>query len=122
MADEAEPGGTTQLAAAISDALVALHVRYYGKGPKEARTYFGGDYVFCVLVEPFTTVEQTLIEVGWQQSVRSMRQSFQDAMKVRFTKAIEELTGRRVSAFMSQTDVGPDLAVEIFKFEGSGAD
>jgi uncharacterized protein YbcI len=106
-----------QLAAAISDAIVRMHRQYYGKGPSEAKTFLVGDFCFCVLKEPFTTVEQTLIEVGRQQSVRDVRQSFQDAMAIKFKQAVEELSGREVIAFMSQTHVGPDMAVEAFQFE-----
>jgi uncharacterized protein YbcI len=36
-------------------------------------------------------------------------------MSQRFKKIVSDLTGREVIAFMSQTHVGPDLAVEIFQ-------
>jgi uncharacterized protein YbcI len=104
-----------QLAAAISDAIVQLHVNYYGKGPTHAKTYINDRMVMCVLSNPFTTVEQTLIEVGRLTAVREMRQVFQDSMSGKFKKAVEELTQREVVAFMSQTHVGPDMAVEIFQ-------
>lgn len=104
-----------QLAAAISDAIVQLHVSYYGKGPTHAKTYINDRMVMCVLSNPFTTVEQTLIEVGRLEAVREMRQVFQDSMSGKFKKVVEELTQREVVAFMSQTHVGPDMAVEIFQ-------
>lgn len=117
-----EQGPSARTEAAISDALTQLHVRYYGKGPRETKTYLQGDFVFCVLQDPFTTVEHTLIEVGRRLDVREMRQNFQDAMTVKFKAAVEELTGRKVSAFLSQTHVGPDMAVEMFKFDDIDAD
>ena len=43
-----------------------------------------------------------------------MRAAFQDAVADRFTGAIEELTDRKVVAFMSQAHVDPDLAIEVF--------
>lgn len=110
-----------RLAAAISDAIVKLHSTYYGKGPREAKTYLGDDYIFCVLKDPFTTVEQTLIEIGHEQGVRDVRQSFQDAMAIKFAQAVEELAGREVVAFMSQTHAGPDLAIEVFKLDEQGS-
>lgn len=117
MSSEGVPLTGNRLAAAISDSISQLHARYYGKGPREAKTYLGDDFIFCVLSEPFTTVEQTLIEVGRQHDVRQMRQVFQDAMERRFKQAVEELTGKTVSTFMSQTHVGPDMAIEVFKID-----
>jgi uncharacterized protein YbcI len=108
-----------RVAAAISDAISQLHVHYYGRGPRAAKTYLGDDFIFCVLADPFTTVEQTLIEVGRLRDVRDMRQAFQDAMEGRFRQAVEQVTGRKVDAFMSQTHVGPDMAVEIFKLQAA---
>jgi uncharacterized protein YbcI len=35
-------------------------------------------------------------------------------MRPEFTKAVEEITGRTVIAFMSQVHLDPDLAAEIF--------
>ena len=40
------------------------------------------------------------------------------AMKVRYSKMIEELTGRKVLAFLSQAPVEPDLTVEMFLLDG----
>ena len=37
-----------------------------------------------------------------------------------FTKAVEEITGRRVIAFMSQIHFDPDMAAEIFVLEPDG--
>lgn len=117
MPPDPEPLTGGRLGAAISDAITQVHSRYYGKGPREAKTYVQDDFVFCVLSDPFTTVEKTLIEVGRQTDVRNVRQAFQDAMENEFKQAVEALAGRRVKSFMSQTHVGPDLAIEIFSLE-----
>jgi uncharacterized protein YbcI len=39
-------------------------------------------------------------------------------METRYSKMIEELTGRKVLAFLSQTHVEPDLSVEMFLMDG----
>jgi uncharacterized protein YbcI len=70
--------------------------------------------VICVLRDGLTTVEKTLFEQGRRDAVREMRAAFQEAVSERFIGVIEELTGRRVLAFMSQAHVGPDLAIEVF--------
>ena len=47
-----------------------------------------------------------------------MRRDFQRMMKVRYSEMIEELTGRKVLAFLSQAHVEPDLTVEMFLMDG----
>jgi uncharacterized protein YbcI len=39
------------------------------------------------------------------------------AMRERFSAAIEEISGRKVIAFMSQVHFDPDLAAEVFVLE-----
>jgi uncharacterized protein YbcI len=43
-----------------------------------------------------------------------MRHDFQRIMTRRFTETIEELTHRKVLAFLSQAHVEPDITIEIF--------
>ena len=62
----------------------------------------------------FTPLEQTLMDGDLPERVVAMRHDFQTVAKDRFTHTIEELTGRRVVAFLSQAHVEPDLTVEIF--------
>ena len=39
-------------------------------------------------------------------------------MKERYTEMIEQLTDRKVLAFLSQAHVEPDLTIEIFLMDG----
>jgi uncharacterized protein YbcI len=112
-ADEAfQPAG--RVLAEISNSMVRLYREHFGKGPTGAKTYVLDDLVICVLRDGLTTVEKTLFEQGRGHAVREMRAAFQDAVGDRFTGVVEQLTGRRVVAFMSQAHVGPDLAIEVF--------
>jgi hypothetical protein len=43
-------------------------------------------------------------------------------MEGRFTTLVEEATGRKVIAFMSQVTFGPDMAAEIFVLEPERGD
>jgi uncharacterized protein YbcI len=43
-------------------------------------------------------------------------------MRPAFTKAVEEIIGRRVVAFMSQVHFAPDMAAEVFVLEPEGDD
>jgi uncharacterized protein YbcI len=106
-----------EVLARISTGLVQLHSRYYGKGPTKAKTHRVNDTVISILRGGFTTVERTLIDQGNVDAVYDMRRSFQAAMEDQFTGVVEEATGRRVIAYMSQIHQDPDLAVEIFMLE-----
>jgi uncharacterized protein YbcI len=103
-----------QLAAAISNAIVGIHSKHYGKGPTKAKTYLIDDSIVCVMQDVFTTVERTLIDQGKGDLVREVRTTFQYTMRDEFTDAIGSIVGRRVRAFMSQIDCNSDIAIEFF--------
>jgi uncharacterized protein YbcI len=103
-----------QLAAAISNAMVGIHSKHYGKGPTKAKTYLVDDVVVTVMSDVFTTVERTLIDNGKAELVRDVRTTFQYTMRSEFTDAIEQITGREPRAFISQIDWEADIAVEVF--------
>jgi uncharacterized protein YbcI len=103
--------------AQISTGLVRLHSRYYGKGPTKAKTHVVNDTVVSILQGGFTTVERTLLDTGEAESVLQVRSSFQHAMEDEFRRVVEEATGRKVIAYMSQVHVDPDMAVELFVLE-----
>lgn len=103
--------------AAITTGLVQLHSRYYGKGQTQAKTHLVNDTVICLLHGGLTTVERTLIDAGRAESVHEIRRSFQGAMSEEFKAVVENATGRKVIAYMSQIHTSPDLAVEIFLLE-----
>jgi uncharacterized protein YbcI len=117
--DAPHVGGGTR--ARISNALVGLHTRHYGKGPKAAKTWLVDDTVVCILRDPFTRVELTLIKEGQKDAVFTMRDRFQSAMRDEFTGVVEEATGRQVIAYMSQINVDPDLSVELFVLQPSAS-
>ncbi|MGA9635301.1 MAG: Na-translocating system protein MpsC family protein [Solirubrobacterales bacterium] len=114
-----EPGGDGpgSLRADISTAIVGLYKRHYGKGPTHCRTYLEPDLVIVVLGEGYTPGEQTMFEAGKWHEVRDARQVWQDSMEGRFGGTIEELTGRKVAAFLSANRQDPDFAVELFVLE-----
>ena len=65
--------------------------------------------------EIYTPLERTPIEGGRPDLVHEARLASQAMM--RDTAIVEEATGRRVRAFLSQNHIGPDIAVEIFVLE-----
>ena len=103
---------------AVTEAMVDLHERYHGRRPVTARTQMmGDDMLACLLGEVYTDVEKTMIELQKKALVHETRSAFQRAMEQRFIGAIERITGRQVSRFISTHHVGPDLAVELFLLE-----
>jgi uncharacterized protein YbcI len=104
----------TRQAAAIGNAITRLHRERYGRGATTTRTVFQRNHVVAFLEDIYTPMERTLIEADDWEQVKATRQSFQMAMGPQFSKAVEEITGRTVIAFMSQVHLDPDLAAEIF--------
>ena len=107
-----------ELLSTISNRMVQLHKQYYGKGPTKARSYVVGDLVVCLMRGGFTRAEQTLIDSGRASLVHEQRGEFQLALKEEFVSSIQEITGRRVIAFMSNTHDDPPLIMETFLLEG----
>ena len=113
------PLGGGHLLAAISTRIVAILRDHYGRGPMKAKTYALDDIIVVVMRgSGFTPLEKTIMESGQPQRVVDMRHDFQHIMTERFTETIEELTGRRVTAFLSQAHVDPDITIEIFFVDG----
>jgi uncharacterized protein YbcI len=105
------------LRSAISQAIVRIHAEHYGKGATQAKTYVWDNLVVTVLRDVLTTAERTLVGVGRTDKVRDIRTTFQVTMESTFRSTVERLTGRRVHAFMSQTDPATGLGVEVFVLE-----
>lgn len=111
-----------QLAAAVSNAIVGIHSKHYGKGPTKAKTYLIDDMVVCVMQDVFTTVERTLIDAGKGDLVREVRTTFQYSMRDEFRGAVFDIVGRRPVSFMSQIDCAADMAIEFFLLENGVTD
>jgi uncharacterized protein YbcI len=100
--------------AAISNAMVGLKKDFYGKGPTKAKTFLNDNYVFCVMEGGLTRNEQTLIERGHEDLVRTYRLRFQEAMEGPTVEAVQRITGRNVIGYHSQIVFNPERAFEIF--------
>lgn len=118
-ADERDDLRGGPLLAAISNELVGLYRRYYGRGPTRARTVMVEDVVLCRLLDPFTTAERTLIDRGRLYEVSASRRAFQQELRGEFLEVVQRLTGQRVVAFLSDVHANPDMVVEMFFLEGA---
>jgi uncharacterized protein YbcI len=106
-----------ELLSSISTRIVGLLREHYGRGPMRAKTYVLDDLVVCVMRNGFIPIEETMMESGKQDQVLEMRRDFQKMMGLRYKEVVEELTGRKVAAFLSQAHIEPDLTLEIFLLE-----
>jgi uncharacterized protein YbcI len=120
MSEQKPTGALGEALAEISNALVGLHKRFYGKGPVRAKTFLVDNTVLCLLEGGFTIVERTLIEIGRDEVVRDLRHNFQLAMQEQFTQVVEDRLDRRVVAYLSQVHTDPDVAIELFMLEPTG--
>jgi uncharacterized protein YbcI len=108
--------------ASIGNAITRLHRDHYGRGATTTRTVMQRNYIAVFLEDIYTPVERTLIDAGDAEQVKVTRQAFQMAMREPFSSAVEEITGRKVRAFMSQVHFDPDMAVEVFVLEPSASE
>ena len=114
-----DPLGGGHLLAAISTSIVGILREHYGRGPMKAKTYALDDIIVVVMRgSGFTPLEQTIMDSGEPHRVIAMREDFQRVMAERYKQTIEELTGRKVLAFLSQAHVEPDITMEIFFIDG----
>lgn len=95
---------------AVTDAMVALHLRYHGRFPATAKTVeLGDDLLACTLGGTSTEVEKTMIELRREPEAHDARSDSHTYIDV-----VQRLSGRTVLAFIFDYQVGPDLAVELF--------
>jgi len=115
---EAEP--STSVRTQLANAMTGLKKKYYGKGPTAAKAYLEDDYVFVVMEDGLLRHEETLLERGMDDEVRSHRLTFQSAVGSTACAAVEELVGRKVVGYHSQITFRPTRVFEIFVLESQG--
>lgn len=102
----------------VSNAMVALHREYFGRGPGAAKSFVNDEMVVCILSDIYTPVERTLIRAGQAEHVRQTRALHQEALEDEYKAAVERIMGRRIDAFLSVVHVEPDVAIEVFLLGG----
>ncbi|HET7418223.1 MAG TPA: Na-translocating system protein MpsC family protein [Solirubrobacterales bacterium] len=115
------PPAGPALTDAISAALVALYAEFYEHGRTTATTYINDNVVVCVLEDILSSSESRQVADGAGEDVIDGRIAFQEGAQDEFTRAIECLTGRRVTAFLSANQTSPGVACELFFLEAPPA-
>jgi len=107
----------SRLTEAISAAMVELYGEFYGHARTTATTYINDNIVVCVLEDILSSGESRQVAAGEGGEVIDGRVAFQEGAEDEFTAAIERLTGRSVTAFMSANQTTPGVACELFFLE-----
>ena len=103
-----------ELNAAITKALVKIQSRQLGRGPTSASTFHHDNILVTLMHGVLTQAEHVLGHNGEHTSVMDWRATLQRVMEQDFRDIVEELTGRKVIAFISANHLAPDVAAEIF--------
>ena len=109
-----DPTTTGPHGLAISNLVVRLLSEYTGRGPTKARTHFSENLITVVVQDLLMKGERSLIRDGKQDLVLETRRAYQLTMREDYTAGVEEITGRRVIAFLSANHIDPDVAIESF--------
>lgn len=96
----------------ISRGVVAIYKDFLGRGPTSATTTITDGFVTTICRDCLTRAERRLVERGDREMVRTMRRRFQQSMSEDMIRLVEETTGRRATAFLSDHDVEQDVAIE----------
>jgi uncharacterized protein YbcI len=101
----------------ISRGTVGIYKEYFGRGPTKASATIGDTHVTVILEDALTVVERRLASEGNDETVRSLRQKIQQAMRDELVELVERTVGRKVKCLLSDHDVPTDIAVEVLVFE-----
>ena len=102
----------------ISSAVKNVYTEQFGREPGRTHShYVSTDSIVCFLRGTLTLAERRLTTLDEHQRLRDMRMLFQYSAEDEFRSAVEEITGRRVIAFISGIDTKTDIASEIFLLE-----
>jgi uncharacterized protein YbcI len=115
--------GSGDVVREISRSIVQIFKFQFGRGPEAISTrYAGPDAIICIVHNSLTPVEERIRDMGEHQRLRDIRMLFQHATEPKFRSIVEEITGRRVTAFTSGIDIMQDVCTEFFLLESQGAE
>ena len=121
-----EPVGTEEertglMMVELSNAMVRLYKELFGRGPTRTKTHFAGpDLIVSSLEDSLTRIERHMAAAGEHERLRDLRMHFQHLNEDQFVGAVEQITGRKVSAFVSGIDTRRDVSAELFYLEPRG--
>jgi uncharacterized protein YbcI len=103
-----------QLNAAIVRAVVRVYRTHRGRGPTKGQAFHRDNVIVVVLAEAMNAPERSLVAHGHHAAARTVARELQAAMRDDLIAAVEPVSGRKVSAVLSDTDVTEDVAAVVF--------
>lgn len=116
---DSKPLSGGELNAAITREVIRVQNESHGRGPSKAFSFHNGNVLTTVLENVLSPGERRLAGNGEADAVRHMRSLYQKSMEPELKRCVEEITGRKVTALMSDNHIEPDMAVEVFILDGS---
>lgn len=98
----------------ISEAMEKLYATFYGHERGKAVTYINGKTVLCMIEGSRSAGEAEEIAMGDASGVIDRRVAFQVNQEDAFTRMVEEITDRKVVAFLSANQENLTFAAELF--------
>lgn len=98
----------------ISAAMVGLYSAFCAHDRTTVTTYINAKIILCLLKNVLTESEDALVAASGRREVIDGRVAFRAETEDEFAAAIEQLTARRVVAFLSANQTIPGVAGELF--------
>jgi uncharacterized protein YbcI len=111
---DSKPLSGGELNAAITREVIRVQNESHGRGPSKAFSFHNGNVLTTVLENVLSPAERRLAGNGEGDAVLHMRSLYQKSMEPELKRCVEEITGRRVLAFLCDNHLDPDMAVEVF--------
>jgi uncharacterized protein YbcI len=106
----------------LTNAMVRLYKELFGRGPTKAKSgYADPDTLIVTIENSLTRAEKNMVALDEHQRLRDVRMFFQHASDKEFKGTVEEITGRKVRAFVSGIDTQQDVSCEVFYLEPTPA-
>jgi uncharacterized protein YbcI len=81
------------------------------------RTDISPDLAIVTLEDWVIPVERTLLNEGRSALAKQLRTALHDGMRAEAIAAVEQVTGRRVAAYLTAHQHDPDVAIIAFHFD-----
>ena len=106
--------------AAIGEAVVRLERQFYGRGPSSVRVSVTEETpvsIVALSIDSLTAADRTLNERGGQDAVLRHVEALNAATREDFVRAIEEIVGQPVTAYLAQIHPLTGYGIRVFLFD-----
>lgn len=113
----AQDGDGGRLAAqrrAIGDGLAHVYRARYGRGPERSSVHITPDAVICVLQGVNTPLQEVLVAQGDAEVADVTHNRLQRGMADRMTELVEQVTGKRVVAYIPGFNAAAGATTDTF--------